>query len=92
VANGRGGRPGQALLRRLERDPVAFDKARARLRRWGPPLLLLTWVPIVGDLFVVAAGFGGVRLLPFLLLTAVGKAARFAAVASAAAVAIDSLA
>jgi membrane protein YqaA with SNARE-associated domain len=91
VAAGRGGRPGRAHLARLSRDPERFDRARARLRRWGAPLLLFTWLPIVGDLFVVAAGFAGVRLVPFLIYTAIGKAARFSAVATAAAAAIEGL-
>ena len=80
-----GGALGRKLLERIDRDRAGFERAQQRLRRWGAPLLLLTWLPIVGDLFVIGAGFVGVRPLPFLAFTAVGKAARFALVASAAA-------
>lgn len=89
VAGGGGGRPGRWLLERLRRDPRAFETARRRVRRWGAPLLLFSWVPVVGDLFVVAAGFAGVRLLPFAICTTAGKAARFALVATAAGAAFD---
>ncbi|WP_373046464.1 YqaA family protein [Vulgatibacter sp.] len=88
LSRGAGGALGRALQRRIQRDPQAFERAQARLRRFGAPLLLLTWVPIVGDLFVIAAGFVGVRLLPFVIFTGVGKAARFALVASATAAAL----
>ena len=91
VAGGGGGRPGRWLLDRLRRDPEAFERARSRLRRWGAPLLLLSWLPVVGDLFVVSAGFAGVRLLPFVLCTTAGKAARFFVVASAAGAAFEVL-
>jgi membrane protein YqaA with SNARE-associated domain len=85
VSRGAGGALGRKLLERIDRDRAGFERAQQRLRRWGAPLLLLTWLPIVGDLFVIGAGFVGVRPVPFLAFTAVGKAARFALVASAAA-------
>lgn len=84
AASGRGGRPARALLERMRRDPARYERARARLRRYGAPLLVLSWVPIAGDAFVIAAGFAGVRALPFLCFTAIGKGLRFAAVAGAA--------
>lgn len=52
-----------------------------RLKRHGAPLLLLSWVPLVGDGFCLAAGWLRLAWLPCLLYMAVGKAARYLAVA-----------
>lgn len=65
-------------------DPERHERALARLRRWGPALLVLSWLPLVGDVLVFAAGTVGVGLRPFLLFTGAGKAARFLAVGYAA--------
>lgn len=81
ASRGAGGRLALSLTRQ---DPARLDQARSRLARWGAPLLLLTWLPIVGDVIVIAAGFAGTRTLPFLLFTTAGKLARFATVALAA--------
>src|SRR5215470_17302496 len=58
-----------------------LDQAAAWFRRWGWPSLLFAWLPVVGDPLTVAAGLLRVSFLPFLLLVAIGKAARYAAVA-----------
>jgi len=54
------------------------------LQRYGSPALLLAWVPFVGDALCVAAGW--LRLDPWLsvLFMAVGKFARYLAVATVA--------
>ena len=57
--------------------------ALARVRRWGAPALLLSWLPLVGDALCVAAGWLGVRALPALAFIAAGKAARYAALLAA---------
>ena len=56
-----------------------------RVRQHGAPLLLLSWVPIVGDAFCVAAGW--LRLNPLLsaVLMAAGKFGRYLVVAYASA-------
>ena len=48
-----------------------------RLRRWGPPALLLAFLPLVGDALVLAAGW--LRLDPWrsFFFIAVGKALRY---------------
>jgi len=53
-------------------------KGLAAVQRWGAPLLLLSWVPIVGDPLCVAAGW--LRLNPWwsALSIALGKFARYA--------------
>jgi membrane protein YqaA with SNARE-associated domain len=59
-------------------------RALAFIRRWGAPALFLSWVPVLGDALVVAAG--GLRV-PFgaaSLWIAVGKLARYLVVATVA--------
>lgn len=60
---------------RLEKPEYA--RAIARLRRWGSPLLLLSWLPVVGDPLCVAAGWLRIPWLPTLAFIAAGKAARY---------------
>jgi membrane protein YqaA with SNARE-associated domain len=50
-------------------------------RRYGVWSLLLAWLPVVGDPLTFVAGVLGIRLPIFLVLVAVGKGARYAAVA-----------
>ncbi len=49
-----------------------------RLRRWGAPALALAWVPVVGDMLPLAAGWLRIGFWPALLWTALGKTARYA--------------
>ena len=53
------------------------------LQRFGSPLLLFSWVPLIGDALCVAAGW--LRLNPALaaVYMAVGKCARYALIAAA---------
>ncbi len=44
---------------------------------YGYPLLLLSWLPIIGDPITLAAGVLRARLLPTALLILIGKAARY---------------
>ena len=55
------------------------------MRKYGSPALLLSWVPILGDPLCVAAGW--LRLNPWLsaLFIALGKFARYVAIAAFAA-------
>lgn len=55
-----------------------------RIRRYGSPVLLLSWVPIVGDPLCVAAGWLRVAWYRALLFIAAGKVARYAIVLFAA--------
>ena len=56
-----------------------------QLRQYGSPVLLLAWVPIIGDPLCVAAGW--LRINPWLcaLFMAAGKFARYVAIATVAA-------
>ncbi|MCC6470890.1 MAG: DedA family protein [Alphaproteobacteria bacterium] len=63
--------------------PVKHDalaRAQAWFGRWGSWSLLLAWLPVVGDPLTLAAGVLRVDFLRFVLLTGLGKAARYAAV------------
>lgn len=51
-----------------------------QIRRWGSVSLVLAWLPLVGDVFCVAAGWLRLPWLPCLVWMAIGKAARYAAI------------
>jgi len=53
-------------------------KAMARIQRWGSPVLLLSWLPVVGDPLCLAAGWLRTHWLPSFLFIAAGKAGRYA--------------
>ncbi len=55
-------------------------RAGARFRRYGLWSLLFAWVPVVGDPLTFAAGVLKVRVLPFVVLVALGKGGRYVAV------------
>lgn len=48
-----------------------------RLRRWGPPALVLSFLPLVGDALVLAAGWLKLPLWQSMAWIAVGKGARY---------------
>jgi membrane protein YqaA with SNARE-associated domain len=78
---GGGGRLGRWIARRNEREGPRLARARQRLRTWGAPVLVLSWLPVVGDAFVLAAGLVGMRSVPFLVFTTLGKGLRYLFVA-----------
>ncbi len=64
----------ERALRRMER-------AANLVRRYGAPALLLSWVPLLGDAIVAAAGAARMPFVPFSLWTIAGKTARYAVLA-----------
>ncbi len=88
VARGGGGRLGRWASRRMSREGPRLERAQRRLRTWGAPMLILSWLPVVGDAFVLAAGFVGVRTTPFLVFTTLGKGLRYTFVAVSVAAAL----
>ena len=56
------------------------EAAVARLQRWGSPILLLSWLPIIGDPLCLAAGWLRVNPLASALFIAIGKTGRYAVV------------
>ena len=68
------------------RDEAEGDTRSAKLlRRFGPPALLLSWVPILGDALVALAGAARMPFRAFSLWTVLGKGLRYLAVGGAAA-------
>lgn len=53
------------------------------VRNYGSPVLLLAWVPIIGDLLCVAAGWLRINWIFAILFMAAGKFARYWALAAA---------
>jgi len=56
----------------------AHQQAVDRIQRWGSPLLLLSWLPVIGDPLCVAAGWLRIPWLLSLVFIGVGKTARYA--------------
>lgn len=53
------------------------------LRRLGPAALLLSWLPLVGDLLCVLAGWLRFAWLPVVIFLAIGKTLRYVLLATA---------
>ncbi len=50
---------------------------KEKVERWGSPILLFAWVPIIGDALCLAAGWLRLHWLPCCLFMAAGKFARY---------------
>ena len=48
-----------------------------RVRRYGAPVMILAWLPVVGDALCVAAGWLKLRWLPVLLFQGAGRFLRY---------------
>lgn len=59
------------------------QQALARIRHWGSPALLLSWLPILGDPLCFAAGFLRLPFLISLVFIVLGKAARYGLILAA---------
>ena len=57
-----------------------LDRASGHFNRYGMPALLFAWLPIVGDPLTFVAGVLRVRFPLFIVLVAVGKGGRYAAI------------
>ncbi len=80
--------PADRLLSRLVgTEPAGLERAEERLRRFGPVALLAAWVPVLGDALVLAAGLFALPIAPVTSYIALGKAARYLALAGAVAAA-----
>ena len=64
-------------VERLRHRPPPSSAVSHYVRRWGYPVLLLSWLPVVGDGLCLAAGWLQLRWLPSLLFIFVGKALRY---------------
>jgi membrane protein YqaA with SNARE-associated domain len=69
------------LLGRVVPDRRLGGRALEWVRRWGAPVLLLSWVPVIGDALCVAAGWLRLSILWSVLFMALGKFARYYVIA-----------
>ncbi|WGZ93663.1 MAG: YqaA family protein [Candidatus Thiothrix putei] len=60
---------------------ASLARAQQWFQRYGWGVLLLSWLPIVGDPLTVVAGVMRMRLLPFVLVVAVAKGGRYGVLA-----------
>ncbi|MFH8135654.1 YqaA family protein [Pantoea osteomyelitidis] len=67
----------------LKRQGRWHDTAMTWLHRLGPAALLFSWLPVIGDLLCVMAGWLRFSWLPALLFLAVGKTLRYIVIATA---------
>ena len=58
-------------------DKLKSSRAGRWIQRFGAPVLLLSWVPLIGDLLCVAAGWLRVNVWWSLLAMMLGKTARY---------------
>lgn len=72
------------LLGRILPNRMPESRALAWVRRLGAPVVLLSWLPVVGDALCAAAGWLRVHWLPVTVCMAAGKLARYWVVAQAA--------
>ena len=70
-----------SLSEKKQKDSRWFARAADLVRRYGAPALLLSWVPLIGDAIVAAAGAAAMPFLRFSIFTLIGKAARYAVLA-----------
>ena len=57
--------------------PRQGERAAQLLRRYGQPAVFFSWVPVLGDALVAAAGAAGMPPLPFAAWVVAGKATRY---------------
>ena len=67
----------------LKRQGRWHETAMTWLQRLGPAALLLSWLPVVGDLLCVLAGWLRFGWLPSILFLAIGKTLRYIVIATA---------
>ena len=65
------------LIGRLVPNRALHGRALEWVRRWGSPVLLLSWVPVIGDALCVAAGWLRLNLWWSVLFMALGKFGRY---------------
>lgn len=61
-----------------------YQRAREWVRRWGSPVLIFSWVPVLGDPLCLAGGWLRIHWMSALFWIGMGKAARYAVIIYAA--------
>ncbi len=71
-------RGGEWLMTKLLRlSPAEITRAENGFKKYGQPVLLLAWLPVVGDPLTVVAGALKVKILDFIFFVTVGKFLRY---------------
>ena len=65
------------LQKWLKMSESEFVNAEEKFNKYGLPVLLFAWVPVIGDPLTVIAGVMRVRLVWFLILVTIGKFIRY---------------
>jgi membrane protein YqaA with SNARE-associated domain len=60
---------------------IQIERASDRFNRYGVWILLLTWLPLIGDIITVVAGLLRTNFRLFLMLATIGKFVRYFAIA-----------
>lgn len=83
AGNALGGMTNVIIGRLLPELPSGRGTAAAQrwLRKYGAPALLLSWVPIIGDVLCVLAGWMRMSWTPVIVYLTVGKVLRYVALA-----------
>ena len=81
LGNTAGGMTSYAIGRFIP-DRKLESKAIAWVRRYGAPVTLLGWLPVIGDALCVAAGWLRMNALAVLAFMVAGRLARYIVVAS----------
>lgn len=63
---------------RVMRGFQLTPRALQRVRKWGVPALLLSWLPLIGDPLCLAAGYIGLRFWVSATMILLGKLFRYA--------------
>lgn len=75
------GRRTAKALGKVPSQTAENTRGATLMRRFGPPTLLLSWVPILGDALVALAGAMRLPFSTFSFWVALGKGLRYLAVA-----------
>ena len=59
-------------------DKPRQKRAIIHIERYGGPVLLLSWLPVVGDPLCLAAGWAGIHPIPAAIYIGIGKGLRYA--------------
>jgi len=80
LGNTLGGMSSWLIGRLLPSIEEKHQSALSRINRWGSPVLLFSWLPIIGDPLCVVAGWLRLSFRRSLLFIATGKLIRYVVV------------
>ncbi len=64
----------------LHNDKPKLQASIARIKHYGLPVLLLSWVPLMGDVLCVAAGWMRINWIAAAIFIGIGKTLRYAVI------------